>query len=75
MTNEYFLHPVSPTEAARIPFPIELPLEARDAYMAAPPRDVLTAAPRVPLPTGSVIPVEPDSVEPAAPSTPVDSEE
>lgn len=70
MTNEYFLHPVSPSEAARIPFPVTLPLADRDAYMAAPPAAVLAAAPRVPLPTAPVDPSEPD-----APSTPVDSEE
>lgn len=51
MTNEYFLHPVSPTEAARIPFPVTLPLADRDAYMAAPPADAIADAARVPLPS------------------------
>jgi hypothetical protein len=47
MTNEYYLHPVSPSEAARIAFPITLPLSEREAYMAAPPVDVIAAAERV----------------------------
>lgn len=47
MTNEYFLHPVSPMVAARIAFPLALPLSEREAYMAAPPADVIAAAERV----------------------------
>ncbi len=44
---EYFLHPVSATEAAHIPFPRDLPLDQRDAYMAKPPRAAIEQAARV----------------------------
>lgn len=50
MTNEYFLHPVSPTEAARVPFPADLPRADRAAYLAAPPAEAIATAERVPLP-------------------------
>ena len=49
MTNEYFLHPVSATQARRVPFPAELPLADREAYMATPPAEVLDAADLVPF--------------------------
>lgn len=61
MTNEYFLHPVSPSEAARIPFPVELPLDEREAYMAAPPAAAIATAERVALPSAPPSP-EPDEV-------------
>lgn len=45
--DEYFLHPLSPTQAARIPFPNDLPLAKRDTYMAKPPADAIAKAERV----------------------------
>ena len=48
MTREFFLYPVSPTTAARIPFPDTLALDARAAYMARPPRDAIAQAEVVP---------------------------
>lgn len=64
MTNEFFLHPVSPSVAARIPFPVNLPLDAREAYMANPPAEALAEAARVPFDSA---PPAPPVVPPAAP--------
>ena len=47
---EYFLHPVSETEAARVPFPARLPIAQRDEYMANPPAAAIAGAELVPLP-------------------------
>jgi hypothetical protein len=49
-TYTYFLHPVSATEAARVPLPADLPAADVAAYVANPPADVLAAAERWPLP-------------------------
>lgn len=46
--REYFLHPVSETEAAHIPFPPDLPLTERQQYMNKPPADVIANAERWP---------------------------
>lgn len=46
---DYFLHPLSKTEAARVPFPRDLPLEKRAAYMAKPDPQAVAAAERLPL--------------------------
>lgn len=74
MTNEYFLHPVSPTEAARIPFPVDLPIAARDAYMANPPAEAIAEAALVPLPQ-ALAHAEALAEAPAAPITLDESEE
>lgn len=70
MTNEFFLHPLTSTTAARVPFPADLPLADRDAYMTTPPADVLAVSPLVLIPTGDVppapvppAPVDPDTLE------------
>jgi hypothetical protein len=49
-TYEYFLHPVSATQAARIPLPPGLTDAQKEAYAANPPADVIAAAERWPLP-------------------------
>jgi hypothetical protein len=72
MTNEFFLYPVSDTAARRVPFPSNLPLEARAAYMANPPAGVLAEAAVVPFasaPTSQDAPVAniPATVEDAPP--------
>ncbi len=45
---EYFLHRVSETEAAHIPFPPDLPLSEREAYMTKPPAEAIAKAERWP---------------------------
>jgi hypothetical protein len=47
---EYFLHPVSETEAARVPFPFTLPFAEREQYMANPPAAIVASAEIVLLP-------------------------
>lgn len=69
MTNEFFLHPVSATHAKRVPFPLELPLEQRDAYMAHPPAEALDEAALVPFVSEPVSPLQ--SVFTPAPTPPV----
>lgn len=49
MTNEFFLHRVSDTEAARVPFPLDVALEDREAYMANPPAEAVAKAARIPF--------------------------
>lgn len=46
---DYFLVPLSETEAVKVPFPFDLPLEDRADYMADPPAAVFDAAERVSL--------------------------
>jgi hypothetical protein len=46
---DYFLHPVSATEARKVPFPVDLALAKRAAYMAKPPAAALEGAELVPL--------------------------
>lgn len=46
---DYFLHPISKTEAARVPFPRDLPLEKRAAFMAKPDAQAIAAAERIAL--------------------------
>lgn len=57
MALEFFLHPVSPTTAARIPFPDALPLEEREDYMTHPPQGAIDQAERVPHVPVSAAPV------------------
>jgi|694.fasta_scaffold107751_3 hypothetical protein len=54
---DYFLYPLSATEACKVPFPADLALSKRAAYMAKPPAAALDGAERVAL-------------APAAPPTP-----
>jgi hypothetical protein len=62
VTYEYALVPVSATHAARLPLPFGQTAAQRAAYLANPPKDVLDAAERWPLP--------PDPTpEPPAPTT------
>lgn len=64
-TYECFLYPVSPTEAARVPFPADVPLDKRAAYMAKPPAAAVAAAERVPLtPTVPATPAAPAVTSP-----------
>lgn len=68
MTNEFFLHRVSDTEAARVPFPLDVALEDREAYMANVPAEAVAAAARIPFDwTVSDEPAQP-AEKPAAPS-------
>lgn len=54
---DYFLHPISATETAKVPFPFDLPLDKRAAYMAKPPATALATAERVALPATVAAPV------------------
>jgi hypothetical protein len=47
---EYFLLPLSAEESARVPFPYDLPMHEREAYMANPPADAVASAERVAIP-------------------------
>lgn len=45
---EYFNHDLGDGTVALVPFPADLPLAARAAYMAAPPADAIATARRLP---------------------------
>lgn len=64
--TDCFLVRVSEQEAARVPFPLDLPLADRDAYMANPPAEVVAAAEHFTLPPD---PVPPDAAPPVAAPT------
>lgn len=72
MTREFFLHPVSPTEAARVPFPETLPLAEREAYMANPPEAAIADAARVPFTSAPVVDAPDEAIDPPTPAEEID---
>lgn len=66
MSAEFFLYPLTPRTAARLPFPSDVPLDERDAYMMNPPATALAEAEVVNHPVWPQVLDEPPTIEPEA---------